>query len=57
MTSNFTTGKADGLAKQMTEHPEFKRMTREIVTLRQMNAELAEKVAALEMRLERICRR
>jgi hypothetical protein len=54
MTSNLSSGNADGCAKQMTDHPEWKRMTREIVTLRQINAELAEKVTTLEMKLESI---
>lgn len=41
---------------RMTDHPEWKRMVREIVTLRQVNAELADKVTTLEMQLEEIQR-
>jgi hypothetical protein len=37
---------------RMTDHPEWKRMVQEIVELRQVNAELAEKMTTLEMQLE-----
>jgi DNA repair ATPase RecN len=39
---------------RMTDPTEWKRMVREIVTLRQVNAELAERVTTLEMQLEDI---
>jgi hypothetical protein len=57
MSSNHSSAAANGLATRMTEHPEWIRMTHEIATLRQINAELTEKVTTLEAKLERISRR
>jgi hypothetical protein len=56
MASSNQLENVDGPKPQirMTDPPEWKRMVREIVTLRQVNAELAERVTTLEMQLEDI---
>lgn len=54
MYSKLGSSDVDASTKQMSDHPEWRRMAQEIVTLRKLNAVLAEKVTTLEMQLERI---